>query len=135
MRSRKALALWALAIGYAATIFLLSAFPVPAPAEAAVRVGDKALHLLEYAGFALLLSLALATAPPPAVRLRAPWIALAGAILYAASDEFHQGLVPGRDASLLDFAADVAGAAVGTAVHAVWTWRARQAAVSGTSPR
>jgi len=91
MRSRKALALWALAIGYAATIFLLSAFPVPAPAEAAVRVGDKALHLLEYAGFALLLSLALATAPPPAVRPRAPWIALAGAILYAASDEFAAG--------------------------------------------
>jgi len=134
MRSRKALALWALAVGYAATIFLLSAFPVPAPAEAAVRVGDKALHLLEYAGFALLLSLAIASAPAPRVRLLAPWIALAGAVLYAASDELHQAFVPGRDASFLDLAADVAGAAIGAAVHGVWAWRERRAAVSGTSP-
>ena len=136
MRSRKALVLWALVIAYAAGIFVLSASSVPPPAEAvSIRVGDKALHLLEYAVIALLLSLAVAATPSPRVRARDSWIALAAAVLYAATDELHQAFVPGRDASLLDFAADAAGAAMGAAVHAAWSWASRRAAVSGTSPR
>ncbi len=137
MRSRRALVLWALAVAYAAGIFVLSASAVPPPAEVVtVRVGDKALHLLEYAVLALLLSLAVAASPSPRVRARAPWIALAAAVVYAATDELHQGFVPGRDANAVDFAADAAGAAIGAAVHAAWSWRAaRRAAASATSPR
>lgn len=137
MRSRKALVLWVLAIGYAAGTFVLSSLPVPEAGEAVMaRVGDKALHILEYAVLALLLALAVAAAPSPRTRSKAIVIALAGAVLYAASDELHQAFVPGRDASLLDFAADVAGAAIGAAIHAAWSRRAsRRAAVSATSPR
>ncbi len=44
------------------------------------------------------------------------------AFLYALTDEYHQSLVPGRDASLVDIGVDALGAALG-----VW-WRRRRAA-------
>ena len=64
---------------------------------------------------ALLLWRAIATT----TRVRRPWAwALALAILYAVSDEVHQGGVSGRHASPLDVAIDAAGALI--AVGASW---------------
>ncbi|MCJ7831586.1 MAG: VanZ family protein [Dehalococcoidia bacterium] len=42
------------------------------------------------------------------------------AALYAASDEYHQGFVPGRDASWADWGLDVAGAAAAMLLTALW---------------
>lgn len=42
------------------------------------------------------------------------WLALAIAIAYAMFDELRQLDLPGRDASVLDFATDLAGIALGT---------------------
>jgi len=99
-------------------------------------IGDKVLHAAEYAGFALFLALAISASPSPRI---SPWvagIALAAAVLFAASDEFHQTLVPGRDGNLPDFVADAVGAVLGAALVHAWRWRAaRTATVSGTSPR
>ena len=99
-------------------------------------IGDKVLHAAEYAGFALFLALAISASPSPRI---SPWvagIALAAAVLFAASDEFHQTLVPGRDGNLPDFAADAVGAVLGAALVHAWRWRAtRVETVSGTSPR
>jgi hypothetical protein len=47
-------------------------------------------------------------------------VALVGALLYAASDEYHQSFVPTRDAALNDFAVDGLGALA--AVLAIWLW-------------
>lgn len=137
MRSRRAALLWVAAVGYAATIFILSSQPVPAAGEEALAlVGDKALHAAEFAGFAVLLTLAIASTPSPRIASRAAAIAFAGAVLYAASDEFHQTLVPGRQGSLADLGADAVGAFLGAGLVHVWRWRAsRAASVSGTSPR
>jgi VanZ family protein len=44
--------------------------------------------------------------------------------VYGVSDEFHQRFVPGRNASIEDWVADVAGAAVGVA--AAFAWRSRR---------
>ncbi len=137
MRSRRAAVLWIAAIAYATAIFVVSSQPVPAPGEEALAlVGDKALHAVEYAGFAVLLTLAIASTPSPRITPRAALIAFAGSVLYAASDEFHQTLVPGRQGALADLVADAAGAFLGAALVHVWRWRATRAAVvSETSPR
>ncbi len=42
------------------------------------------------------------------------------AALYAASDEYHQGFVAGRDASWADWGMDVAGAAAAVLLTALW---------------
>jgi VanZ family protein len=56
---------------------------------------------------------------------RGPWAwALALAILYAITDEFHQGFVAGRHESAVDVGIDAAGALI--AVVAVGIVRARR---------
>ena len=136
MRSRRSSLLWIAAIAYGAAIFVLSSQPVPAAGEQALALtGDKVLHLAEYAGFAFLLALAVATVPSARVSARASPIAFIAATLYAASDELHQALVPGRQGDVSDLAADAVGALLGAAVLHLWRWWSTRASVSGTSPR
>jgi len=136
MRSRRSPVLWVAAIAYGATIFILSSLPVPAPGEQALALtGDKLLHVAEYTVFALLLALAVASTPSARVSARAAPIAFVAAALYAASDEFHQTLVPGRQGDVSDLAADAVGALLGAGALHLWRWRAIRAGVSGTSPR
>jgi hypothetical protein len=49
--------------------------------------------------------------------LRRPWAwALALAVIYAMTDEFHQSFVPGRDPSIRDVGIDAAGALIAVAI-------------------
>ena len=72
----------------------------------------KLAHLIEYAVFALLLY------GPPGEKSRGLWrprravLCILGAAAYSLMDEFHQWLVPGRHASLLDCGLDTLGAAL-----------------------
>jgi VanZ family protein len=76
---------------------------------------DKLTHAGAYGLLALLLTLAL-TSPGS----RAGWAAVLSATLiatvYGISDEWHQSMVPGRDASLYDLTADAIGAFLGSAL-------------------
>jgi VanZ family protein len=71
---------------------------------------DKLAHAAEYAVLGFLLSGGFAQ--------RRAWIPalLAGAV-FGAGDELFQAVIPGRDSSLLDWAADVAGLLVGAATR------------------
>ncbi len=62
-------------------------------------------------------------------RLRWPLaaLALAAAVLYAATDEFHQSFVSGRHPSIVDVLIDAGGATTGIAVWASIRTRARPA--------
>ena len=137
MPSRRAAALWALAIAYAAGIFVLSSFPIHGVAGEPVRlVGTQALHFLEFAVLAFLLAFAFAEIRSPRVRSWAALLAVVVTVLYAASDEAHQLFVPGRRGDAVDFLLDAAGAIAGGAVQFAWSRRASRAvADSGTSPR
>ena len=61
--------------------------------------------------------------------LRAPFFLAWGlAVLYAASDEFHQSFVPGRHASPLDVLIDAVGAGIGLTILAWIVKRSKDAA-------
>jgi VanZ family protein len=82
----------------------------------------KTAHFAEYCVLGLLLwRLAHFDPAFAAWRSREFLIALLLASLYAASDEFHQSFVPGRDASLRDVLLDSCGAGFGLA--ALWAAR------------
>src|SRR5256885_1330311 len=84
----------------------------PGPGALQVGTWDKVVHFSAYLGLALLLCLAGTSFFRSPRRLYFGVIALAA--LYGMVDELTQLLVPGRTAELLDWLADVAGAALGT---------------------
>jgi VanZ family protein len=115
---RRLLAAWLPAIAWAGLIFVFSAQPnlrfVPdARLDFLVR---KAGHMGVFGILALLLWRALGAT----TAWRRPWAwALALAVLYAMTDEFHQGFVVGRHPSPVDVGIDAAGALIAIAVVGV----------------
>ncbi len=130
-RWHRGFSLWGPAALYALAIFVassLSAPPSPPP-----HFTDKHVHLLTYAGFALVLVRALSGGRWSGVT---PATILSAAILtigYAASDEWHQSFVPGRNADPRDLIADAAGAVM--VLTAVAWWSRRRARTNGTIER
>jgi VanZ family protein len=113
---------WVPVIAWAGLIFVFSAQPDLRflPDQDLDFLVRKAGHMGVFGILALLFwrALGLATA------WRRPWAwALACTLLYAITDEFHQGLVNGRTASAVDVAIDTAGAVI--AVVGVGLVRAR----------
>jgi VanZ family protein len=101
---------------YASGIFVLSSLSHPPMAPSLPHL-DKLYHILEYGGLMFLLiralSLSCATRPSTSFAL---WAAIL-AIVYGASDEFHQAFTPDRMVSGYDLLADATGASV---VASVW---------------
>jgi VanZ family protein len=98
-----------------AVIFYISAQTNPLPTVTA-HVWDKLLHIVEYAGLALLFARAVAGEG-------IPWptaVFLAGVLAsaYAATDEYHQAFVAMRSSDFLDWLADALGAAAGAMAFA-----------------
>ena len=98
---------------YMGLIFYLSSQSRPALPELMLR-WDKITHLFEYAVLGLLLIRALNKEYPERSFLVLKLIALAAAVIYGASDEFHQRFVPGRNSCLADWTVDSAGAFLGS---------------------
>jgi VanZ family protein len=106
---------WAPVVAWATLIFVASAQPdlVFLPDDALDLVVRKLGHAAVFGILALLLWRAMATS----THVPRPWAwALVLAILYAVSDEVHQGGVSGRHASPVDVGIDAAGALVAVAI-------------------
>jgi len=85
----------------------------------------KSAHFVEYSILGLLAWRLIHFHPAwAACRSRELWIAWLIAVLYAASDEFHQSFVPSRQAAVRDVLIDSCGAGFGLA--ALWAWRRRR---------
>jgi VanZ family protein len=92
-------------LGLMGLIFFASAQSDPGPDLG--RVVPFVVHAAEYAALATLWTWALAGS----VRRPLAWAA-AISLAYALSDEWHQSLVPGRDADPFDVVADTIGIAL-----------------------
>ena len=112
--------------GAGSELYFSGIMPVfPDPWELILK---KSAHLMIYAALALLTLRALVVGGWS--RDAALLGALAIAICYAGSDEFHQSFVSGRGASLRDVAIDTAGALLALA-GAGWGFRMRDAHRAG----
>jgi len=114
---------WLPAIAWAGLIFVFSAQPNLrfVPDEGLDFLLRKAGHMAVFGILALLLWRAVAGT----TAWRRPWAwALTLAVLYAASDELHQGFVAGRHPAAVDVGIDSAGALL--AVVAVGLIRSRR---------
>ncbi|MBI3046680.1 MAG: VanZ family protein [Acidobacteria bacterium] len=101
-----------------AAIFYVSSLPQPPTPPGS----DKPWHAVAYFGLAVVVVRAVIGGLPRRLCLRTAGVAIAIAVAYAASDEFHQTFVPGRSADLNDLIADTVGVFAGTA--ACWAWGA-----------
>ena len=101
--------LWLPPLVLMAVIFFFSAQPSLDSGLGAVDlVGRKLVHFAEYALLAFLWWRAL---EPGSGARRAALVAFLISSAYAATDEFHQSFVEGRNGSPVDWAIDSAGAA------------------------
>ncbi len=88
---------------------------------------DKLLHMVEYAGLALLVGRAWIGEGTPT--WKAVLMAIVLSSLYAATDEWHQAYVPFRSSDVRDWTADTVGAMLGAGVLLVlssWLTGARK---------
>ena len=110
------MAAWFPVAAYMALIFYLSSLPHPdeqLPKFLFETLGDKLLHVIEYAVFAALSYRAFRRAGGPYAARYAVVFAAAAASLYGVTDEVHQAFVPFRTATWLDWVADTAGGVLG----------------------
>lgn len=117
MRRTRCLGLWAPVVAYMAAIFYVSSLPDVALPRG---VSDLSGHSIAYLGFAIVVIRALAGGLPRRIGPRVAAMAMAIAVAYGVSDEFHQAFVPGRSAEVRDLVADAAGALIGTI--GCWAW-------------
>jgi len=78
---------------------------------------DKFAHFLEYLVFSMLLARGIFGQN---LKISLSWALILSIIIsvfYAAIDEWHQVFIPGRQADILDFAADFAGIALGSMLY------------------
>jgi VanZ family protein len=104
-------------LAYAVLIFYLSSlstFPEEIPSFFGF---DKIVHFLEYYFFGCLLYRWLSSTKRYRKRRSALLITIVIGTIYALTDEWHQSLVPGRDASLWDALFDTAGIVAGAATY------------------
>jgi VanZ family protein len=123
---RRGLSLWGPPAIYALAIFVSSS--LSAPPSPPQQLTDKHAHGLGYAGLALTLVRATAGGTWAGVTARTAGKAAALAVMYGATDEWHQSFVPGRQVEMMDLGADALGA-VATA-GLVWVaarWARRRA--------
>jgi hypothetical protein len=103
---------WVPPVLYAAVIFYLSGQP-----HIRLGISDKIAHAAEYFLFAWLVIPAIRDTAPVTAARYAIAVGIVTSVLYGVTDEFHQGFVPGRDASGYDLLADAIGACLAGAAR------------------
>jgi len=100
------------ALAYVVAIFVAGSWPQGPEMEPVVAFQDKVLHLLAFAGLELLVLRALRHLWPAKSRAWLLIVSLVLSCLLGGLLEFWQALLPSRQADVLDWVADAAGAAL-----------------------
>lgn len=111
------------ALAWTGLLFVATSLPGGAIRTPGPSWLDKGAHFGFYLVLAVLWRRAVRRSSPPARRdgrrpIAAGWLLLAALAIFAGLDELHQAWIPGRSPSLADWAADLAGIAVGTWLEA-----------------
>jgi VanZ family protein len=114
----KLIRFWLPVILWASLIFVFSSEAVPTASKIYWKdfVVKKSAHVVEYAIFAILLFRAMVNSG--VARKKAAFYTLALAMVYGATDEFHQSFTPGREPRIRDWIFDTIGA--GFASYYLW---------------
>lgn len=108
----KFLKFWFPPLAYSAMIFYVSSLPsVKIPLD--FGYADKLVHVLEYLPLGFLWARAFGLGGGILLRRKIFGLAVVLTFLYGLSDEYHQSLVPGRDAAVFDALADTLGGILG----------------------
>jgi len=103
-------------IVYAGLIFFASTFS-EAPFDLPKFIlKDKLMHFIEFAIFGILLWRSANRWKLSLTKIKLSIIAIVIGSIYAAFDEYHQFLIPGRKCDFSDWIADAIGLAVGIAI-------------------
>ena len=115
---------WPVLVAWLALIFGLSSIPNEIQGPTGGVPYDKIAHFGEYGVLSFIVTWIVGRARGERrVSMLSAAIGVAAAVLYGASDEWHQSFVAGRDPSWTDLATDAVGAVAGAA--AAWAvWRA-----------
>jgi len=105
---------------YWPTIFVLTHIPIPELVRRA-SVSDKTLHFVAYIILAFLLWFAVSPGKKANWRKAAVWLIVLVSALYSLVDEWYQGVV-GRNADVMDFAANFAGALTGLILLSIFSF-------------
>jgi hypothetical protein len=117
---------------YWPAIFILAHIPVPKFFHGA-QVSDKTLHYIAYFVLAFLLWFAIGRDRKVKWNTAAVWWVLFVVVCYGVLDEWLQGYV-GRDADIMDFFADLAGALTGLVLLTIFSfWPAALVATGATA--
>ena len=124
-------AAWLPAMVWMGIIFYLSSQSqvLPLPSPLLDLVVKKSSHMIGYGVLAWFYYLGLAVGSDISLKEALPW-AWGMSLFYAATDEFHQGFVPGRHSAPLDVIIDGVGAFVGLMLV---RWASRRASASERS--
>ena len=111
---------WLPLICWGLVMFLFSAKPTSSTSE--IYWEDffvkKTAHIVEYFVFTFLAFRALLNTGVN--KIKAGYISILVAFIFAATDEFHQSFTPGRDPTLRDVLFDTIGATL--AVYVIWNY-------------
>jgi VanZ family protein len=104
---------WAPALAYMGVIWALSSMELGSISVSRFPLGDKGVHVVEYALLGFLVAHATRASWPRHHPMRTALFAIFVTCVWGFVDEIHQAMVPGRTSEALDLVADFTGATAG----------------------
>ena len=118
---------------YWPAIFVLTHIFLPQSVLLQMKASDKALHFLVYFILAVLLWFSISIDKKASLRSKKFWLVFLLLVIYAAADEWLQGVFAGRTRDFMDFVWNVCGVAAGLVIVLLFSFRPAVLVAAGIS--